>query len=257
MSRFADHFSVLADGYARYRPGYPPSLFAWLAGLAPARRLAWDCATGSGQAAVALGRHFERVAATEASLDQLLQADRRSASASGVGYVRSLAERSGLASGTADLVTVAQALHWLDFDTFWPEVRRVLVPGGVMAAWGYDLLTVDPDPGERVRTVLRRYYREVVGDYWPPERRLTEQRYRTVSFPFEEIRPPEVISEAQWTREHFFGYLGTWSAGKRYLEARGEDPRDRIAEELTQAWPETESRTVRWQLFVRVGRTPV
>ena len=236
-------------------------MLAWLAGLAPSRRRAWDCACGPGQAAVSLARHFERVVATEASLDQLAQpfllGDRNWQAR--VSRVRSLAERSGLAPGSVDLVTVAQALHWLDFDAFWSEVRRVLVPGGAVAVWGYGLLTVepkdaDPEKGGRVEALLHRYYRQVVGPYWPPERRHIEERYRSIPFPFEELPVPRVVWESVWTREHLLGYLGTWSAGKRYREAREEDPRDRIAKELAAIWPEGEGRRVRWELFVRVGR---
>ena len=249
MSRFPDHFSSLAGGYARYRPGYPASLFAWLAGLAPSRRCAWDCATGSGQAAVALAPHFDRVVASEASLSQLLRVPRTA----GVSRLSSLAERSGLAGGSVDLVTVAQALHWFDFEAFWAEMRRVLPPGGVVAVWGYGLLTIDPDPEERISAVLDRYYREVVGPYWPPERRWVEDRYRSIPFPFAELPAPRIVSEARWTRDHLIGYLGTWSAGKRYREARGEDPRSAIEGELEEAWPESHARRVRWDLFVRVG----
>jgi SAM-dependent methyltransferase len=256
-SRFADHFSSLADEYARFRPGYPPSLFAWLAGLAPSRRLAWDCATGPGQAAAGLARHFERVVATEASLNQLLQGQRDRDSR--VRLVCSLAERSGLAPGSVDLLTVAQAVHWFDFDAFWTEVRRVLAPEGVVAVWGYGLLAVEPDPGGGLERLLDRYYRSVVGPYWPPERRHILERYRSIAFPpeephFEELQVPRVVSEAVWTRDHLLGYLGTWSAGKRYREDRGEDPRNQTAEELAAIWPVGERRRVRWELFVRVGR---
>jgi hypothetical protein len=51
---FTDHFGSVAGAYAHYRPTYPAPLFAWLAAVAPARQRAWDCATGTGQAAVAL-----------------------------------------------------------------------------------------------------------------------------------------------------------------------------------------------------------
>ena len=205
---------------------------------------------------MALARHFERVVATEASLDQLVQPapqdvrDRESR----VCRVRSLAERSGLVSGSVDLVTVAQALHWFDFDPFWTEVRRVLAPGGVVAVWGYGLLRVEPDPASGVDALLTHYYRRVVGPYWPPERRHIEERYRSIPFPFVELPVPRVVSETVWTREHLLGYLGTWSAGKRYREERGEDPRRQIEGELAAIWPEGEGRRVRWELFVRVGR---
>jgi hypothetical protein len=51
---FPDHFSDHADLYEAFRPAYPEALFAYLTSLVPAHDLAWDCATGNGQAAVAL-----------------------------------------------------------------------------------------------------------------------------------------------------------------------------------------------------------
>ena len=68
---FRDHFASAATDYAAFRPRYPAALFAALAECAPGRHLAWDCATGSGQAAIGLAEHFEQVVATDASAAQL------------------------------------------------------------------------------------------------------------------------------------------------------------------------------------------
>jgi trans-aconitate methyltransferase len=112
-----DHFSAHAAHYARHRPSYPPELFAWLAAQAPARELAWDCATGNGQAALALAEHFQRVHATDFSAEQLAQATPHPR----VGYLQAPAETSGLAAQSCDLVTVAQALHWFCHERFFAE----------------------------------------------------------------------------------------------------------------------------------------
>ena len=72
---FNDHYSGHAADYAAYRPSYPVELSAWLAALAPRRRLAWDCGTGNGQAAAGLAAHFECIFATDASAEQIRQAD--------------------------------------------------------------------------------------------------------------------------------------------------------------------------------------
>lgn len=245
-SHFPDHFSALAEGYARHRPGYPAALFDWLAARAPGRALAWDCATGSGQAALGLAGHFDRVVATDASADQL----RRAAAHPRVHYAAAAAEAAPLAGGALDLLTVAQAAHWFDLDRFYAEARRVLRPGGVLALWTYDLLAIDP----AVDAVFGRFYRDAVGPWWPPERRHVESGYRELPFPFPELAPPALEMTAEWRLADLLGYLGTWSAVKRCREATGRDPLAGVAGPLGEAWGEPETpRPVRWPLHLRVG----
>ena len=247
-SFFADHFSGHASEYARFRPDYPPDLFDYLAELAPARRRAWDCATGSGQAAAGLAKRFSRVVATDASARQLSQArsDPR------ILYAVAAAEAAPLSDRSLDLVTVAQALHWFDRPRFWAEAARVLVPGGVVAAWLYGILRVTED----VDRVVSHFYRDVVGPFWPGERRLVEAGYGVLEFPFEEIRAPAFEMEKSWRLADLVGYLRTWSSTRRYVEARGEDPIRRVEGVLREAWGDPEApRRILWDLDLRVGRT--
>jgi SAM-dependent methyltransferase len=247
MSSFPDHFSGVAGAYAEHRPRYPDRLFAWLAGLARGRELAWDCATGSGQAAVALANHFDRVIATDASGAQIVAAVAHPR----VEYRICPAESSGLASDSADLVTVGQALHWFDRPAFYAEARRVLRPDGVLAAWTYGLSSLG-DAG--ADAALHRFYSETVGPYWPPERALVDAGYRTIEFPFDEIEPPEIAMEAEWPLAAFLGYVGTWSAVTRFRVARGVDPVAEISRELRPFWGDPVApRRIRWPLAIRVG----
>ncbi len=240
-------FHDYAAAYAAHRPTYPAELFDALAALAPARGVAWDCATGNGQAARALARRFERVVGTDVSWLQLAEAE----SAPGVAYACAAGEAPPLRSGTVDLVTVAQALHWLDHERFFAAVRRVLRPGGVLAAWCYELATVDP----AVDAVVGRLYADVVGPYWRPERRLLEQGYRTLPWPFEELELPAASMSVRWTLDALLGYLGTWSAVHAYRRAEGSDPLDLVRADLERAWgPPASERVVTWPLAVRLGR---
>src|SRR5205085_4201212 len=163
---FKDHFSRQAAEYAKFRPRYPKELFRWLGSVAPSNQLAWDCATGSGQAAVELAEMFERVIATDASDKQIANAQQHPR----VEYRVATAEDSGLESSSVDLIMVAQALHWFDLEKFYSEARRVLKPDGIIAATAYKLPTGAPP----VDAVVNRYYSEIVGKYWPAERRRVE-----------------------------------------------------------------------------------
>jgi ubiquinone/menaquinone biosynthesis C-methylase UbiE len=251
MSSFPDHFSGVAGAYAERRPHYPRQLFTWLAALAPQRELAWDCATGSGQAAVGLADHFERVIATDASEAQIAAA----VAHPDIEYRVAPAASSGLASDSADLVTVGQALHWFDRPAFYAEARRVLRPDGVVAVWTYGLSSLG-DP--RADAALRRFYSETVGPYWPRERALVDAGYRTIEFPFDEIPPPEIEMEARWPLAAFLGYVATWSAVTRFRAERGFDPVAKLAEELGPHWGDPAApRQVRWPLALRVGRSSV
>jgi SAM-dependent methyltransferase len=243
---FKDHFSARAAEYARHRPGYPPALFDWLAGLVERRGVAWDCATGNGQAAVGLAGHFRRVVATDLSPQQLAQAARHPR----IIYCLSAAERSALASAAVDLTTVGQAIHWFDFDAFYAEVRRVSRPGAVIAVWTYHRLEAAPE----VYAALTRF-RARVGNHWPPERKWVEERYRTLPFPFAEIDAPVFTHEEDWDLQRLTGYLGTWSASSGYRAATGRDPVEEAREEMAAAWGDpARARRLRWPLHLRVGR---
>lgn len=245
---FSDHFSGVAGAYAEFRPRYPDRLFEWLAAAAPARERAWDCATGSGQAAVALAALFERVVATDASAEQIDAATPHAR----VEYRVAPAEQSGLASGSADLVTVAQALHWFDRPAFYREAARVLRTDGVLAAWTYGHPYLDHPAAD---AVFQAFYSGTVGPYWPPERALVDAGYRTIEFPFPEIEPPAFEMETRWPLAALIGYVGTWSATTRFRAAHGIDPVPRLALDLAAAWGDPEEpRRIRWPLAVRAGR---
>ncbi len=244
----ADHFSRVSAAYAGSRPRYPTDLFDWLAGIAPARDLVWDCATGSGQAAVDLARHFAQVVATDLSAAQI----ERATPAANVAYRVGPAQSSGLDDASCDLVAVAQALHWFDLDAFYAEVRRVLRPGGVIAAWTYGVLTIE---GADVDTLVQRFYGETVGPYWPPDRRHVETAYRDLAFPFARIAAPHFDMQADWTLDQLSGYFRSWSATGHYIAINGHDPVDALTAELKALWGDAKRpRRVTWPLGILAGR---
>jgi SAM-dependent methyltransferase len=242
---FKDHFSGLASAYVRYRPTYPPELAAYLAAVAPSRALALDLATGNGQAAVDLANHFDQVLASDASARQLAEAIAHPR----VFYLRHPAERLPVRSGSADLIAVAQAAHWFDFDRFYAEARRVLRPGGVVALWTYGLFHIDA----AIDAAMEHFYHEVVGPYWPPERCYVEARYQTLPFPLAELPAPAFEIAMEWPLTDLISYLGTWSAVDRYRSVRGEDPLPEISGSLAALWPGGGLKRVLWPIHLRAG----
>ena len=243
---FKDHFSGHARSYASFRPGYPEELFDYVATLPRHRGTVWDVGTGNGQAALGLAERFERVIGTDPSAQQLEHAEPHPR----VEYRVAPAEDSGLPDASIDLVTAAQAFHWFDFDRFFAEVRRVLVPGGAVVVWTYNLARVSPE----VDAWIDRLAYGIVGPYWPPERKWVNEEYQTIPFPFPEVKAPPILHRENWDLDRYLSYVRTWSAFQRYLKETGLDPIDR--QEIEAAWGDpAEVRTLTWPIFLRAGTT--
>ncbi|MBF8963365.1 class I SAM-dependent methyltransferase [Pontibacter sp. FD36] len=239
-----DNFSGHAADYARFRPTYPRELIAQLAGMAPARQLAWDCATGNGQVAGMLTSLFDQVVATDISENQLKNA----VQLPNISYRVEQAEQASLPDHAVDLVVVAQAVHWFDFDRFYQEVKRVLKSDGLFAVIGYGLLSTNSS----LDKVIRYFYSEVLDGYWDPERNYLDEGYRTIPFPFQEIELPQFSSSYTWSPEDLIGYLNTWSAVKHYEKQQGHNPVQLVEKQIREAF-EGETTTVTFNILTRVG----
>lgn len=247
LNAFKDHFSDVATAYAAHRPIYPPSLADFLAGLAPRRTLAWDAGCGSGQLSALLAERFEQVMATDASASQIAQARPHPR----ITYRCAAAEASGLADAAVDLAVAAQAAHWFDLPRYYAEVRRVGRVGAAVALVTYGLIRIAAD----VDPVLDRFYWNVLGEYWPPERRWVEDQYRSLPFPFVEIPTPALTMRADWALAHTLGYVETWSAVWALVKRQGRGPLEAFRRELARAWGPAETvRPVHWELSLRAGR---
>ena len=247
MPAFADHFSKTAKDYSQFRPGYPAELFRYLSQQCHANDAVWDCATGSGQSARQLTQYFDSVFASDASYDQT----RNAKQAHGLFYLVNLAEQTPFSDQSLDLITVAQALHWFDLDRFYPEVRRILKPGGLLAVWTYNLMKITPELDE----LIWHLYSDVLGDYWPFERKLVEGGYQDLSFPFAEKTAPAFAMASDWSFEHLLGYLSTWSAVRLFKEKHQRDPVQALASKFQSAWGHSTVLKVNWPLSLKLGHT--
>jgi len=241
-------FSTVACEYSLFRPGYPAELFEWLAQAAPATDAVWDCGCGSGQASVSLAAHFSRVFATDSDAGQIAVAKLHPR----ISYSVAPAESPELEAASVDLVTVAQALHWFDVEAFYAAARRVARPGAMLAAWTY------PRPqfvDAQLEARFAEFYHDVVGKYWPPERRHVQSNYTTLPFPFEEIAHPPFALQLRWNLEQVLGYVSSWSATTRYRKAEGRDPLPLLRAALAPLWPAAgEQLPVRMPIALRAGR---
>ncbi|HEC07643.1 MAG TPA: class I SAM-dependent methyltransferase [Thiolapillus brandeum] len=244
---FKDHFSEASGNYSRYRPDYPAELFEWLASVSRQHGTAWDCATGNGQAALLLADFFNRVIATDASSSQIENAVKKRS----VHYRVATAEDSGIAAGSVDLVTVAQAFHWFDSKAFSLEVDRVLKDAGILAIWTYNLLSVSKE----IDTIVYHLYKTTLKDCWAFERTQVENGYRDVRLPFGEIDTPDLSMSTQWDLSQFIGYLCTWSAVKKYEAETGRNPVEELHGQIREAWGSPDRRrAINWPLSVRAWK---
>jgi len=240
-----DKFSSQAHTYAKFRPTYPAELYAFLFSSVRNKSTAWDCGTGNGQVAIELAKQFSNVYATDVSEKQLSHAPSRE----NIAYFHSRAEHTHFPDDAFDLITVAQAIHWFDFDAFYSEVRRVAKPDALLAVWGYGLTTISPE----IDALVFDFYTNVVGKYWDVERRHIDDAYKSIPFPFRQVQTPEFNIAQSWKFEHFIGYLNSWSAVQNCLAAKQVNPVEEFKNMLEQRWNNDEVKLVLFPIFTRIG----
>ena len=241
-----DYFSSHSSLYAAFRPTYPDMLYNFIFNHVQEKGKVWDCATGNGQVASYLASHFKEVYATDLSQQQI----KNSIKASNIFYSVSAAEKTSFPDQAFDLVTVGQALHWFNLEEFYQEVKRVGKQNSLLAVWGYERCAVNTE----IDKIFSDFYVNVVGPYWDPARKLIENEYKDIEFPFEEIPSPKFQINAEWTREHYTGYLSSWSATQKYINANRADPIPELTNKLKSHWQSGEVRAVSFPVFLRLGK---
>jgi len=239
-----DNFSTHSDRYARFRPQYTNDIVEFIVSQVANRRSVWDVGTGNGQLAVKLADYFTEVHATDISENQLANATHKP----NISYSQQPAEQTNFVKHQFDLVTVAQAIHWFDLPRFYAEVKRTLKPGGLFAALGYQLCQIDG-----MNDLIFEFYEKKVGAYWDPERKIIEQEYRTISFPFDDLGTSHFQLLNQWSLDDLLGYLNTWSAVRHYEKANGTNPVKEFEEKFRAMWGDDVMKRVVTPVFVRMG----
>ena len=221
-------FDDQADLYVQARPRYPQAIYAYLASLCQEHAQVWDCACGNGQVAVDLSRYFPHVQASDVSEGQI----RNAILHPNVAYSVQAAESTCFSAHQFDLICVAQALHWLNYERFWPGVQRILKPDGVFAAWGYTWLSVTPEIDGLIQELLLK----PIDPYWAAQNQLLWDHYRNVPFPLTRLDPPQITMTMAWELNALFAYLRSWSAVRRAIAAQGDEFLQKTFEAVSSVW---------------------
>lgn len=240
-----DYFSGHSKLYATFRPTYPDDLYQFIFKHIKEKSCAWDCATGNGQVAQRLSNDFETVYATDISQQQLDNAQVKN----NIFYSVSPAEKTSFTDNQFDLITVGQALHWFNLTEFYKEVKRVGKNNSTLAVWGYALCTVNLN----IDKLFLDFYNNIVGPYWDNARKLVENEYADIPFPFETITTPKFYIRVEWTFDQFIGYLSTWSATQKYIQTNQINPVISFSEKLIEHWTPDEKKEVSFPVFLKLG----
>ncbi|WP_340200123.1 class I SAM-dependent methyltransferase [Ascidiimonas sp. W6] len=241
-----DNFSSQSDEYAKFRPTYPADFFDYLNSIIPNKENAWDCGTGNGQVAYELAKAFSNVFATDISqsqIDNALKADN-------IKYAVQPAERTNFNNGIFDLIIVAQAIHWFDFEKFYAEVRRTAKENSKICIVGYGRIEITP----QIDKIILGFYTKIIGNYWDKERKYIDEKYKTIPFQFKEIKTPIFENKHPWDLEHLIGYLNTWSAVKHFIKQNNHNPVNKLEKELKQLWKSKQIKEVKFPMLLRIGK---
>ncbi len=248
MKKALDNFSKQADVYKKFRPTYPNKLYQELLRHVANTDRCWDCGTGNGQVAMVLSEYFEAVCATDLSASQINSASTKA----NISYTIERAESTHFEENTFDLITVAQAAHWFDFDAFNQEVKRVAKNNAILGIWGYGLLRINPT----IDALIDEFYLKEIGPYWDSERGHIDTAYEAIPFPFELLQTPKDLAiNVCWGLQHLQGYFNSWSSVRHYMEKNGhKNPVPEFIEQLSKVWGAETARAIRFPIFMKMGR---
>ncbi len=139
VSANVERFMGFADLYDAYRPRPPLAVLDILTQLAqaPQPALVVDLGSGTGLSTAIWAGRAASVIGVEPSADMRRQAEARTAAmpdAANVRYQAGYSNATELPDGCADIVTCSQSLHWMEPESTFVEIGRILRPGGVFAA---------------------------------------------------------------------------------------------------------------------------
>ena len=132
--RVRNSFSNVIDAYKKYRRDYPEKTYDLIHEFCPdvsAKVLDLGCGTGIATNHLAL--YYDTVVGTDRE-ESMVEAAREGAVANAT-FIATSSEKLPFEDSSFDLVTVASAYHWFDYDRAGKEIYRVLKPNGKLCVF--------------------------------------------------------------------------------------------------------------------------
>jgi ubiquinone/menaquinone biosynthesis C-methylase UbiE len=215
-----------AAGYALFRPQYSTKIRDVIRAFMKKHSCSFDSmvdvACGSGQGTHFWTDSFKNCIGLDISKEQIKNAKEKfnSMGVKNVDFGVSSAENLPKHLKECDLVTIAQAWHWINADAFYKEADRVLKSPGVLAVYGYGIPYFKNST--KASNIVLHYHNVTLKDYWDPHRCHIVNKYSEVKLPYETAERHDLVQEWPVPLPHFISYLGTWSGYWAYKERHPE-----------------------------------
>ena len=224
-----------ATAYSKFRPIYPKVLLeiisSYISRNGGEKDMAVDVGCGSGQSTFYLLDCFKQCIGVDISKAQIDEAQKKceEIGTKNVHFLEGSATELPVESYSADVVTIAQAWHWIpDVDKFYSECKRVLKPGGCLAVYGYGNVRVKNDS---CNYLVRDFYLNTLQDCWQKERHHIDNEYAEVVLPFSSTEQHDTEMSKTFSLGDFIGYVSSWSAYQQYCKL---NPGNKVLEDLQQ-----------------------
>lgn len=244
-----DLFSLQSKKYAKYRISYPKEIYKEIYKILKKNKIpfefAWDCGTGNGQVAKELAKKFSIVYATDISENQIKEAIKKP----NIFYSIEPAENTSLKDNSINLITVAQALHWFEFEPFYEEIKRVSKKPAILAIWCYSTCIIRDS---KINRLFNQFYKNILGPYWEKERKYVEEGYQNIDIPFRKILEKNIEFIKNFTKSKFVGYLSTWSSVQKYIEIHNQNPIYFFKKEIEPYWNSKEKKEILFPIHLKI-----
>jgi len=213
-----DKFTGKADVYDRYRPSYPKELIDWLYEKTHAASVA-DIGAGTGKFTACLSEKPWEITAVEPNGDML---EKLRKNLPDIRIVNAPAEHTGLAAGSIDLVTAAQAFHWFDKEKFKAECQRIFtVDGRLAVVWN---TRTDSDMQRERNEIFQRF----AGQYDSVKGNLNHDGKFAPEKYFSEYERFSLLQSMKMTAEQYVGC----EMSRSYAPEKGTDAYKAQTEEM-------------------------